>query len=621
MLLFVSLLEAGCLRVDGDACPPRTCGPPRDLIPTSEPVGFPSGLDAQEAHEAALFSNLLDCRPMVVAALLPERTLVAEVLPSRFGGSHRRLAPGPRRVDPVTLMVTDDDDDGLDIPRLLSRPLVAGQARRVAALLRRLPDGPVPPASVDGSQAHPLGAIVTAWAQALGARGVSRLEVLPRLRGVDGFSAVAQACQEAGIAVETLSPRHERPLLLLDDSELIHWPSWRVVADAGQFAMLAAGLAPDVAAAIIEAAGADGHEVWDKGFDDVTRALFVQRIERVIRGADHTGQAGVVRLTMATMVPPLALSTSKVASLSNLPDVSERVRSLAQQHRARQQLQRASLLKLVFELRLPTAKPAWWAERLADLDRSAPIDLVSSSSSVCADVVAALAGHGVIVEEPTAGWLLAEVGDAGDGVVAGAERGPRTSSSATPARAIGGVRSGALDLVPDADGPQASFPATTHVPVQPRAQGQILVPATARGLRVTVDGQALADTELVLGAEHRSGRDGARVLTLPTTFASGSVVVVAWDDPEDVVVAPSPPLPSPAAPSPDGPSPAMPSPDVPTVAPTTAAPTTAARTPDAPTAEVATAEVATAEVATATVAAAEPPPLDESTPTNTGRDP
>jgi hypothetical protein len=481
---------------------------------------------------------------MVVAALLPERTLVAEALPSRFGGGHTRLAAGPRRVDPVSLAVSDGagaaDDDGLDVARLLSRPPVAGQARRVGSLLRRLPDGPlVPTASADAPQGNPLPVVLAAWARALGARGVDRLEVMPRLRGADAFAALALACQEAGIAVETLSPRHERPLLLLDDGELVHWPSWRVVADAGQYAMLGAGLAPDVAAAVIEAAGVDGHEVWDKGFDDVGRALFVQRLERAIRGAGHGVQPGLVRLTMATVLPALSSSTSKVAALMQLPNVSERVLSLAQQHRARQQQQRAAVARLVFELRLPAPKPAWWAERLADVDKGAPIDLVSSSTTVCADVVAALAAHGVVVEEPTPGWLLAEVGDSGVGAGSPGDAGWSPRSSATPARAIGGVRSGALDLVPDVD----TVPAIRlqAPPVQARQTGHVMVPANARGLRVTVDGQPLPDTEVVLGDENRH-LPGTRALTLPASLASGSVVVIAWDAPEEIVT-PAPVVP------------------------------------------------------------------------------
>jgi hypothetical protein len=489
---------------------------------------------------------------MVVAALLPERTLVAEALPSRFGGGHNRLAAGPRRVNPVSLAVSDgvggpDDDDGLDVARLLSRPLVAGQAKRVASLLRRLPDGPsVATVGADAPQGNALPVVLAAWARALSARGVDRLEVMPRLRGADAFAAVALACQEAGIAVETLSPRHERPLLLLDDGELVHWPSWRVVADAGQYAMLGAGLAPDVAAAIIEAAGVDGHEVWDKGFDDVARTLFVQRLERAIRSAGDGVQPGVVRLTMATLLPALSSSTSKVAALMQLPNVSERVLSLAQQHRARQQQQRAAVARLVFELRLPTPKPAWWAERLADVDKGAPIDLVSPSSAVCVDVIAALASHGVVVEEPTPGWLLAEVADSVAGAGSPGDGGWSPRSSAAPARAIGGVRSGALDLVPDVDSAPAIRLPTP--PVHTRSPGHVQVPANARGLRVTVDGEVLADTEVVVGDENRHLRDGTRPLTLPASLASGSVVVIAWDDPEEVVTAPIVPPAAPMAP-------------------------------------------------------------------------
>jgi hypothetical protein len=358
---------------------------------------------------------------------------------------------------------------------------------------------------------------------------------MPRLRGADAFAAVALACREAGIAVETLSPRHERPLLLLDDGELVHWPSWRVVADAGQYAMLGAGLAPDVAAAIIEAAGVDGHEVWDKGFDEVARTLFVQRLERAIRSAADGVQPGVVRLTMATLLPALSSSTSKVAALMQLPNVSERVLSLAQQHRARQQQQRAAVARLVFELRLPTPKPAWWAERMAEVDKGAPIDLVSPSSAVCVDVIAALAGHGVVVEEPTPGWLLAEVADSVAGAGSPGDGGWSPRSSAAPARAIGGVRSGALDLVPDVDSvPAIRLPTA---PVHTRSTGHVQVPANARGLRVTVDGEALADTEVVVGDENRHLRDGTRPLTLPASLASGSVVVIVWDDPEEVVAA------------------------------------------------------------------------------------
>jgi hypothetical protein len=477
---------------------------------------------------------------MVVAALLPERILVAEKFPSRFGGSRVRLVSAPRRVDPVTLLVGDGSVDGLDVARLLSRPARIGESRRVAAMVRRLPDAAVPPApSDDDAEGRLLSELLSAWAGAMALRGVGRLGVMPRLRGAAAFDAVVAACEGAGIVVEALTLRHPRPLLLLDDSELVHWPSWRVVADAGQPAMLAAGLAPDVVAAVIDAAGADGLEIWEKGFDDVGRALFVQRVERAIRHAagpvGQVGAAHVVRLAMANVLPPLAHSTSKLAAVLSLPGATDRVLALARQHRARQQQQRRAMMALVFELRLPTTKPAWWAERLAALDRSVPIEFVASPSSVCDDVVGSLAGLGIMVEEPTPDWLVGDGDDSADADRASSLT--QVSPAPLSARTIGGVRSGALDLVADiVDSPSMvpSIPPPTSPTETVRAPDRVAVPRDARGFTVTVDGHVLADTELVVVSDHHGQLEGGhQLLTLPTGLRSGSIVVVAWNDADD----------------------------------------------------------------------------------------
>jgi hypothetical protein len=496
--------------------------------------------------ETEFFSNLLDWRPMVVAALLPERILVAENVPSRFDGIRVRLVSAPRRVDPVTLLVGDGSLDGLDVARLLSRPDRIGQSQRAAAMIRRLPDAVVSPTAFDDdAEGRPLSELLSAWARAMALRGVSRLGVMPRLRGAAAFDAVVAACEGAGIVVETLTLRHPRPLLLLDDSELVHWPSWRVMADAGQFAMLAAGLAQDVVAAVIDAAGADGLEIWEKGFDDLGRALFVQRVERAIRHpagpVGHVGAAHVVHLAMASLLPPLAHSTSKLAAVLSLPGSSERVLALARQHRARQQHQRRAMMALVFELRLPTTKPAWWAERLGALDRSVPIELVASPSSVCDDVVGSLAALGVMVEEPTPDWLVADRADSAESAdSANAQRGSLLSQvSPVPwsAQTIGGVRSGALDLVADSVDPPPMVPSQS--PATSRAEtvrlpDRIAVPRDIRGLTVTIDGHALADIDVVVVPDHLGlPAGGHQRVTLPVGLRSGSIVVVAWDDVND----------------------------------------------------------------------------------------
>lgn len=480
---------------------------------------------------------------MVVAALLPERILVAEKVPSRFDGIRARLVSAPRRVDPVTLLVGDASVDGLDVARLLSRPARMGESRRVAAMVRRLPDAAVAPAPFnDDAEGRPLSELLSAWAKVMALRGVSRLGVMPRLRGAAAFDAVVAACEGAGLMVESLTLRHPRPLLLLDDSELVHWPSWRVMADAGQPAMLAAGLAQDVVAAVIDAAGADGLEIWEKGFDDVGRALFVQRVERAIRQpAGPVGQAGaahVVRLAMANVLPPLAHSTSKLAAVLSLPGATDRVLALARQHRARQQHQRRAMMAMVFELLLPTTKPAWWAERLAALDRSVPIELVAAPSSVCEDVMGSLAALGVMVEEPTPDWLVGDDGDGADGLDAGrASSLTEVSPAPWSARTIGGVRSGALDLFADiVDSPSMvpSNPPPTSPTETVRAPDRVAVPRDARGLTVTVDGHVIADTELVVVSDHHGQPEGRhQLVTLPKGLRSGGIVVVAWDDAAD----------------------------------------------------------------------------------------
>jgi hypothetical protein len=306
--------------------------------------------------------------------------------------------------------------------------------------------------------------------------------------------------------------------------------------------MLAAGLAQDVVAAVIDAAGADGLEIWEKGFDDLGRALFVQRVERAIRHpvapVGHVGAAHVVHLAMASLLPPLAHSTSKLAAVLSLPGSTERVLALARQHRARQQHQRRAMMALVFELRLPTTKPAWWAERLAALDRSMPIELVASPSSVCDDVVGSLAALGVMVEEPTPDWLVADSADSADSV--DAQRGSLLSQvSPVPgsAQTIGGVRSGVLDLVADSvDLPPmlpSPSPATSRAETV-RLPDRIAVPRDIRGLTVTIDGHALADPDVVVVPDHLGlPAGGHQRVTLPVGLRSGSIVVVAWDDVND----------------------------------------------------------------------------------------
>ena len=206
---------------------------------------------------------------MSQAALFPERVVVAREVASLFGGARTRLEDGARRVDPVS---GDIDDGGIDIARLLSLVDAKGQPRRIAALCRRLPDVVVAPAQVE---TKPLSTLLSTWATAL---STSSLAVPRRARDHARWPLVRRSLDDAGVTVVDVRPRSAQRVFVVDNAEVVAADAaagWKTLCDAGQGAMLAAGLCFDVAAFFVETAGKDGEECFDKHFDDVSRAWFV----------------------------------------------------------------------------------------------------------------------------------------------------------------------------------------------------------------------------------------------------------------------------------------------------------------------------------------------------------
>ncbi|MDP2344866.1 MAG: hypothetical protein Q8O67_28230 [Deltaproteobacteria bacterium] len=455
---------------------------------------------------------------MTVAALLPERVLLAREVASLFGGMRVRLEEGERRFDPVTLQ---PQNDGVDVARLFSLVEVPGQARRIAALCRRLPDVPSTTTTTTTAETAALPVLIAAFVKQLSTSTVTSLTVTPQARSHVRFAALLSACESAGIALGEL---HALPqpgvarLLLVDDAEVIGSPMWKTVADAGQGAMLAAGLCHDVAAFFVDAAGPEGKECFDKGFDDVGRAWFVQRIERALRAGFGSP---VVRLTGNDLVPPLSSSTSKLAQLG--ADASEKARALSNTLRALQERQRQALARVNLELRLPAARDSWWTEKLAGLDVVAGdvVGLVGASSPALAGLKSALVARGVVVERPGASWLHQVADESGHLPVALAMPEP-----AAPApKAVGGVRA-TVDFdvslpvaVVDIAAPVPEVSITSMIS-EPR---EVELPAAFRDLWVRVDDQVV-DVDAA----------GPRV-RLEVPVRHGSVVVVAWDDDDDGV--------------------------------------------------------------------------------------
>jgi hypothetical protein len=491
---------------------------------------------------------------MTIAALLPERVLLAREVASLFGGQRVRLEEVERRFDPITLQPSDD---GVDVARLLSLVDVPGQARRIAALCRRLPDVPNSVKTTTTATA-PLPSLLAAFAKALATTTTTSLAVPPQVRSHARFAALLSACETAGITITELiahpqpgphsSPQSSGRVLLVDDAEVIGSPAWKTVADAGQGAMLAAGLCHDVAAFFVDAAGPEGKEAFDKGFDDVGRAWFLQRIERALRAAKPGRDSGnpVVRLSGIDLVPPLSSSTSKLASLG--PDASEKARALSNTLRALQERQRQSLARVNLELRLPAARDSWWSDKILGMDVVVGdvVGLVGAASPALNGLKAALIARGVVVERPGASWLHAPLAD---------ESGHLPMIVAIPApaapapKAVGGVRATvdfdvSLPVVavaaPAPAAPLTPLVSVTSIVSEPR---DIELPLAFRDLWIRVDDQVV-DVDVDAAAGPR--------LRLDVPVRHGSVVVVAWDadidDVDEAVVAPPAPVAEPEAP-------------------------------------------------------------------------
>ncbi len=467
---------------------------------------------------------------MSQAALFPERVVVAREVASLFGGTRTRLEDGARRVDPVSGVI---DDAGIDIARLLSLVDAKGQPRRIAALCRRLPDVVVAPAQVE---TKPLSTLLSTWATAL---STSSLAVPRRARDHARWPLVRRALDDAGVTVVDVRPRSAQRVFVVDDAEVVAADAaagWKTLCDAGQGAMLAAGLCFDVAAFFVEAAGKDGEECFDKHFDDVSRAWFVQRIERALR--QGFGQ-GSIKLSGAALVPPLPSSTSRVHGLP--ADAAPKLRELASVHRQVQEKQRGALARLVVELRLPQPRASWWQEKLEGFTVVAGDSIVvvggasAGAGTVENDLVKALVARGAVVEAGGARALGVfsnvddDADDDNDGGVFGAP-------VVVAPRAVGGVRAtvdfdvgvGSSDVggvgagVVEED--VALVTSATGETFEPR---DVDLPASWAALTVRVD-----DVVVDAASVDVRGLPGALRTRLDVPVRHGSLVVVSWDDEE-----------------------------------------------------------------------------------------
>jgi hypothetical protein len=438
------------------------------------------------------------------AAVLPERVLLAEDVPSRFGGTRTRLVEGPRRLHPTTLAL---DDDGLDVARWLSRPVLPGAAPRGLALARRI--DVTTAAQHPPSETQTLQAVWAAWCAALVARGCRRVQLLPRM--AERAEALRVAAAAAGLDVGLLSLVPPQPLLLVDDSEVVSSVGWRTLTDASHAAMLAAGLAADVVAALLQLGGADAAEVWEKGFDDVARELFMQRVERALRRASSDGPQ---RAALSALLPALSVSTSKLAAVRALPDASPRAVALATTLRQRQEQQWQAWASTTIEFRAPASRATFWADRVPEL-QLAPgrVWVVGAPTSSTIGLLEALTAAGHVPGEPTASWLTGARDDE--------DAPPAVARPAAPVpKAVGGVRaSGAVlvDVEPEPAPPVPEPARGTSTAVHEHAA--IAVPSQARDVRVLVDGVVRPDLVAVAGA-----------VRIPPTVRWGSIVVVACDD-------------------------------------------------------------------------------------------
>jgi hypothetical protein len=316
----------------------------------------------------------------------------------------------------------------------------------------------------------------------------------------------------AGFDVSLLSVVLPQPLLLVDDSEVVTSVAWRTLTDASHGAMLAAGLAGDVVAALLLQSGADAADVWEKGFDDVARELFAQRVERVLRRASIDGPQ---RVTLSALLPPLSVSTSKLAAVRALTDASPRAVALATTLRQRQEQQWQAWASTTIELRAPPSRATYWADRLAEL-QLAPgrVWVVGAPTPTTTALIEALTAAGHVPGEPSVTWLTGRTTNDDE------PRAAVRAAAPTP-KAVGGVRAAGEVLV-DVE-PEGAVVALEHqhtlatVVVHERAP--IAVPLNARDVRVFVDGVARPDLVAVAGA-----------VSTPSSVRWGSIVVVTCDD-------------------------------------------------------------------------------------------
>lgn len=446
------------------------------------------------------------------AAVLPERVLLAEDVPSRFGGTRSRLVEGPRRILPTSLAL---DDNGLDVARWLSRPALPAVAQRGHALVRRVDDAAV--TAHPQQECQPPAAVWTAWCAALVQRGCRRLLLLPRM--AERSAPLREAAVAAGLDVALLSQVPAQPMLLVDDSEVVTSVGWRTLTDASHAAMVAAGLAADVVAALLQLGGADAVDVVDKGYDDAARELLLQRVERLLRRASVEGPQ---RITLATVLPPLSVSTSKLAAVQALADASARAVALATTLRQRQEQQWQAWGSLTVELRAPTSRPSFWTERVPEL-QLAPgrVWVVGAPTTTTSTLIEALTAAGHVPGEPSAAWLSGTERAEDDDDDDVAARGPR--AAAPVPQAVGGVRASSAVLV-DAEpepAPELPVPEPARTVVHDRAP---IAVGNARAVRVLVDGVLRDDVVPVAGVVH-----------IPADVRWGSMVVVACDDDEEAI--------------------------------------------------------------------------------------